>query len=80
MEPGLLLLLLLTAPWGRGWATSRHASGEMARTDRPSVRPGECQCVPVRAWSQSHGIRGRTSHGKGNRKKSQHSPRAMMQI
>ncbi|XP_031412429.1 papilin-like isoform X2 [Meleagris gallopavo] len=42
MEPGLLLLLLLTAPWGRGWAASRHASeDEMTRTDGSSVQPGE---------------------------------------
>lgn len=76
MEPcPLLLLLLLLAPCGRGWAVSGHAPAEeTARTDGRSVLPGECRCVPVRAWSQSRGIRGGTSPCEGNWKKSQHSP------
>ncbi|XP_052540213.1 WAP four-disulfide core domain protein 8-like [Tympanuchus pallidicinctus] len=62
MEPGLLLLLLLTAPWGQGWATSRHASGEMARTDRtdrPSVQPGEpgkCQEISMTITSPRNNV------------------------
>ncbi|POI19331.1 hypothetical protein CIB84_016924, partial [Bambusicola thoracicus] len=41
MEPcRLLLLLLLLAPCGRGWALSGHAPAEeTTRTDGPSVRP-----------------------------------------